>query len=802
MLIRRMHLTNFRQHADTELQFERGLTGIVGPNGAGKTTLLEAIAWAIYGTDAARGKKETIRRRGAPPRSRVEVELEFDLGAHQYRVIRSLQMAELFQDGDPTPIANSLATVTERLTRVLGMTLDEFFSTYFTGQKELAIMAQMSAPERAQFLSRVLGYEKLRTAQQRLKDRKRVVQAALDALKAALGDPAHLGAEETQVGERLQLAEAASARLSAEHQAVQAALVALRPEAERWDTLQATVVSLEGDHKVAEHGAGTAREQFGRLDKELADALSAKARLDTLGPALAPLAGLLAERDALDTQREAAGGKLSLEARQSEVSRQAGRVEQRLVELPPIHEGTRVMALRAEAEAGLARLIVEVDTRRTALVREKQDAETQRKNLLAQHEDLREQRRRLEEAGPGGICPTCSRPLGDGYQNVLEVLVRQIEEVELQGKFYRQRIEQLVVDPVELADLVRQRDEGTEAVRELADQAARFEQQEAERGRLLAERVALAAQITELARGIAAAPERYDAARHAEVRSQIAALEPQVLQAERLRVSAERAEPLVAQAALAEQELSRREAVVKELSERLAATGWSAGAFQQMRARLKLAERAVQQAEVENARAAGELTGALARRGEVARRREERERRAEQIRRMGDEVLLQQELDRALGDLRTDLNNTLRPDLSDLASGFLRDLSGGRYTDLELDEDYIATIVDQGEAQPVISGGEEDLANLALRLAISQMIAERAGQPLSLLILDEIFGSLDEERRASVVDLLRHLADRFPQVILITHIESVRDGFDRVIRLSYDVEQRVARAEPEGRDAA
>jgi exonuclease SbcC len=205
---------------------------------------------------------------------------------------------------------------------------------------------------------------------------------------------------------------------------------------------------------------------------------------------------------------------------------------------------------------------------------------------------------------------------------------------------------------------------------------------------------------------------------------------------------------------------------------------------------------------VARARAAGELTGALAHRGEVARRREDRDRRAVLVERLTDELLLQHELDRALGDLRTDLNNTLRPDLSELASGFLRDLTTGRYTDLELDEDYIATIVEEGEAKPVISGGEEDVANLALRLAISQMIAERAGQPLSLLVLDEIFGSLDEERRASVVDLLRNLADRFPQVILITHIESVRDGFDRVIRLTYDVEQRVARAVLETRDDA
>ena len=148
------------------------------------------------------------------------------------------------------------------------------------------------------------------------------------------------------------------------------------------------------------------------------------------------------------------------------------------------------------------------------------------------------------------------------------------------------------------------------------------------------------------------------------------------------------------------------------------------------------------------------------------------------------------------------LNDALRPDLSDRASGFLETMTTGRYTDLELDEDYIATIVEEGEPKPVISGGEEDVANLAMRLAISQMIAEGAGQPLSLLVLDEIFGSLDDERRGAVVSQLHLLTDRFPQIILITHIESVRDGFDRVIRLSYDVEQRISRAVAETRDAA
>jgi exonuclease SbcC len=78
------------------------------------------------------------------------------------------------------------------------------------------------------------------------------------------------------------------------------------------------------------------------------------------------------------------------------------------------------------------------------------------------------------------------------------------------------------------------------------------------------------------------------------------------------------------------------------------------------------------------------------------------------------------------------------------------------------------------------------MANLVLRLAISQMIAERSGQAFSLLVLDEIFGSLDDTRRHHVVELLRGLQDRFEQVILITHIESVRDGLDQVLEVRYD----------------
>src|SRR5690606_1275964 len=149
---------------------------------------------------------------------------------------------------------------------------------------------------------------------------------------------------------------------------------------------------------------------------------------------------------------------------------------------------------------------------------------------------------------------------------------------------------------------------------------------------------------------------------------------------------------------------------------------------------------------------------------------------------------MHEELDRAFSDLRTDLNFQLRPELSDIASGFLADITAERYAELQLDDQYNVVVLEDGIPKPVISGGEEDMTNLVLRLAISQLIAERAGQSFSLLVLDEVFGSLDEAHRTSVVELLRRLQDRFEQIILITHIESVREGVDRVVEVRYDAE--------------
>jgi exonuclease SbcC len=792
MQIHRLRLVNFRQHEDSELVLGAGLTGIVGPNGAGKSTLLEAIAFAMYGTPAARGTRDSIRRRGAPPRSPVQVELEFALGAHEFRVVRSLSKAELYQDGDPVPIANSLATVTEKLSRLLGMTRAEFFNTYFTGQKDLMVMARMTAPERAQFLSRVLGFERLRVAQERLKETRSALRASLQTLQAGLPDPGQLDAEERRVEE---LAAAAGAREAGAQEAVRLAAARLEEVTPRWDAMQqlrTRVQSLEGDIRLAEHQVTTSQERTRELDRQIADALQAQAHLAVLTEELAPLAALRAEQETLQQLFAVSAHRAQLHARLEGARVNLAELEQRVAALPT---AAAVEAARAEAttrRAAAAALAAQVEERGKSWASDLQDAKTKRQSLLDQYRDLEEQFDRITAAGQDGACPTCARPLGDDFQSVLEVLERQLQAVKFNGNFYRQRIDQLHDEPNDLRELKRQLAAAEKAAEAAAAAASRLEAPLKEGPALHDKREGLQRIIAELTAALEGAEGAYDPERHKAVRAELQSLEKKALEAERFRALAERAARLAPELLAAEHAVSAREEALTALRHQRQELGFSEPAFEEVRALVAAAEEDRRRAELQVVEARGERAMADEASRAAAQRRAERAAREAEVRRVEERVLVTQELDQALTDLRTDLNTQLRPDLSELASGFLRDLTHGRYTDLELDESYTPTLLDEGEVKPVISGGEEDVAYLALRLAISQMIAERAGQPLSLLVLDEIFGSLDEERRAAVMGLLRSLADRFPQVILITHIEAVREGFDRIIRVERDPARRVA----------
>jgi DNA repair protein SbcC/Rad50 len=786
MRLHRLRLLNFRQHMDTEIVFGPGVTGIVGPNGSGKTTLLEAIAWAIYGAQAARGDKESVRTLRAKPRSSVRVELDLGLGTHEYRVVRGLHDAELHQDG--VLVANALKTVTEKLERALGMTHEEFFNTYFTGQKELAVMSALKPVERRKFLARVLGYERLELAQIRARERRNALAAELQGLEAGLPDPAELAAQRKVAEQRLAAARRAAQEADRGRKAAQEAVAKEAPHWKAWEARRDRTLSLDGERRMAQQAVIAARQEFQRLDKELADALAAREQLRRLAPELEPVRALQQEREALEQLQREETARREEQAKLDELRRAIGALERRLAELG--EPGDRLVPAQREIAATERRLAVAeatLEAERTAWVRDRQDAETKRAQLREQYKDVKQQRDLIVELGPKGECPTCRRPLGGEYEAVLGILDRQLEDITINGNFFKQRAQQLSEAPATLREAEQARDAVQAELAQASKRVGELRAQAEERARAQAELESARSRAAELERRVEARRTGYDAARHDAVRAELTRLEPVQLEAKALETRAERAEALVKEAELAERALTTREQQVKSLAEAIAAEGFSEEQFARAKERHDGAQLALQESQLKVVEARGDLVRAEDDVREAGRRAAERAAREREIARLKGQHRLHNELDRAFSDLRAELNATMRPEIAELASGFLADLTDGRYDEVDLNEDYEVTVLEDGVPKPVISGGEEDIANLVLRLAISQMIAERAGQPLSLLVLDEIFGSLDESHRQHVLALLRRLGDRFPQVVLITHIEQVREGLDRVIRVEYDV---------------
>jgi exonuclease SbcC len=137
-----------------------------------------------------------------------------------------------------------------------------------------------------------------------------------------------------------------------------------------------------------------------------------------------------------------------------------------------------------------------------------------------------------------------------------------------------------------------------------------------------------------------------------------------------------------------------------------------------------------------------------------------------------------------------------RPLLEAEASALVRELTDNRYERMEFDENYRVRLLDRFDDSYAIdrfSGGEADVVSLSARVALSKIIAARGGATtLGFLILDEVFGSLDANRRNNVLLALERLKRSFGQIFIISHVAEVQESalVDEVWMLEEDEEGR------------
>jgi exonuclease SbcC len=134
-------------------------------------------------------------------------------------------------------------------------------------------------------------------------------------------------------------------------------------------------------------------------------------------------------------------------------------------------------------------------------------------------------------------------------------------------------------------------------------------------------------------------------------------------------------------------------------------------------------------------------------------------------------------IENAIPEIESEANRILSKLTDNQAQIFiesLRDLkSGGVKETMEIQ------ISDAAGIRPyeMYSGGEAFRVDFALRIAISKLLAHRAGTALQTLIIDEGFGSQDEEGLARVMNAIHSIQDDFLKIIIVSHLPEFKDNF-------------------------
>ena len=195
----------------------------------------------------------------------------------------------------------------------------------------------------------------------------------------------------------------------------------------------------------------------------------------------------------------------------------------------------------------------------------------------------------------------------------------------------------------------------------------------------------------------------------------------------------------------------------------------------------------------------GDLKGRLAR---VERMAQEIKEEEGKLKRLNDEEGMYQELVHALGrqGVQAMLIEAVLPQLETEANMYLGRMTDNRMSvKLETQRERKSRRGDPIETLEInisdelgprsyemFSGGEAFRINLALRIALSKVLAHRRGAPLPTLFIDEGFGTQDAAGRERILDVIRAIEDDFQKIIVITHMDELKDYFPVRIEVQKD----------------
>jgi exonuclease SbcC len=743
MQLTRIYLRNYRVYEDElDLALPPGLVGIFGDNGTGKSCLVESIRWTLFGK--SRTDKGDVRTSGVNTECITEVEFEHE--GHLYLVRRTItgvnSTIRAEAHADRLQVAEGPTDTRKYVHSILGMDDAAFRASVFAEQKQLTAFSMQAPNERKKLVLQLLGITPLDSARDLARKDARERRDAYQQVQGMFPDVPGLEAAAVEAERQAEQADAAIEPVERELTEARTQLDAAQ---ERFDELDRVsrefeAVKAEGKAVRTQHDDAAARVQ--QLTHELAELDGAAARLAMLEPEVAGLEQA-EQRLRLAEHVVVAEGALATIEVPDEPAR------------PDEEAGETAREAAESAKAALHELSGQL----SAAV-----------GHAARARDAVDQSSRLSGEAD---CPLCGQALGDAFADVQAHRAAELDEADARVR-------------------------ALEAERVAIEKASKRAQKEADR-RLTELKQAQNARLAwEKAR------ERHLEAEVALANAQ-ALLDPPLAEGEAGALTADvaRRRQAAHEYRRLEGRLERRDAAQRELDAERDRVESTAGSLEALREKVRAlafkpddlersrTARASASAAVDRATALAHevqllATQARASAQAAAERLAGGRAQHDQFAALGEEA---RHLDRTaelMGTFRNTVVSAVGPRLSVQAAELFAELTDNEYDALLVDADtYDIRIVDGGIEYGMdrFSGSEKDLANLALRVAISEHLRFQSGGVVGLLVLDEVFGALDADRKARMLNALERLRGRFRQVLVVTHDADIKEDLPHAIQV-------------------
>ncbi len=781
MIIRHLNIRNFRKYAELDLDFPDGVIGVVGRNGSGKSTLLEVFAWMLYGSNGLKTKNIQIYPDFAQDKGQTEGELDFMIGAQNFRIRRGFKKpnkstAELYAED------NILATGTKEVNREVeklsGMDWKAFQTSFYTRQNELNLLGSLQPAERSKRLEEMLGLEKTNIIINNIKGDLRSLTGEIKGLEQLIERE-----EEYKLLHHKKLQEKESTsktvnELEENLKSLDEALKKLKASFAQSEKKREEFQKVSSRLELLKHDLKKNESDKDKTEAKITAIEAQKERFENLKKELKALPDVRENLNLLEKQQLKFESKTQKETQLSHLEKS---LEAQLEKGTALSKSIEEFKSKAGDVSIIINNIKEIAKNTEGLQEEVASFREEKAGIASQLNKLKGQMDDIEKLGDEAVCSFCLRPFKGEMHDIEKHFKDEIDKLESSWKAASEKLDskqaELKKIQLERKSLEEKRDKAQKIQKELSSSEGERKNLRENYKQGLNQQKVLEDELKALG------DTEFDPKIYSKTKARFEDLQKKNNEYAGLRERMAGLDSLKKE----REELLEKNAIIndniRKIGQELQIIGFDSEVYQNEKETLDRKTDEREEARDKLSKARETLAGLNAEIKGYENQLKNIEEAKSRTSEISTEKFYLESLIELLAELKTELAARIRPLLIQISSNLLDRMSDGKFSELDLNKDYEISVRDYGELQELnrFSGGEQDLANLSLRLAISKLLAQSSRLEAGFLILDEVFGSQDSFRKENIMGAIAGLQDFFQQIFIVTHVEDVKEAVQTLL---------------------